>query len=55
MLLNAAFQGEEGPITNVEFLPLHQDPKIAGLRQSIIDVKCTDTQNRKFIVVMQCY
>jgi predicted transposase/invertase (TIGR01784 family) len=53
--LNAVFEGVHDPIEDVEFLPLHQNPEIAVLRQSIVDVKCTDTKNRTFIVEMQCY
>jgi predicted transposase/invertase (TIGR01784 family) len=53
--LNTIFEGVQDPIENVEFLPLHQDPAIAALRQSVVDVKCTDTKNRQFIVEMQCY
>jgi predicted transposase/invertase (TIGR01784 family) len=53
--LNAVFDGVHEPIEDVEILPSHQDPDIVILRQSIVDVKCTDTKNRKFIVEMQCY
>jgi predicted transposase/invertase (TIGR01784 family) len=53
--LNAIFEGVHNTIEDVEFLPLHQDPKIAALRQSIIDVKCSDSKNRQFIIEMQCY
>ncbi|MDR0631562.1 MAG: Rpn family recombination-promoting nuclease/putative transposase [Holosporales bacterium] len=53
--LNAVFEGVHEPIEDVEFLPSHQNPEIAVLRQSIVDVKCTDIKNRKFIVEMQCY
>jgi predicted transposase/invertase (TIGR01784 family) len=53
--LNAVFEGVHSPIEDVEFLQNHQDPAIASLRQSLVDVRCTDTKKRQFIVEMQCY
>ncbi|MDR1208139.1 MAG: Rpn family recombination-promoting nuclease/putative transposase [Holosporales bacterium] len=54
-LLNAVFDGTRQPIEDVVFLPTHQDPEIAALRQTIVDVRCTDTDKNQFIVEMQHY
>ncbi|MDR1208610.1 MAG: Rpn family recombination-promoting nuclease/putative transposase [Holosporales bacterium] len=54
-LLNAVFDGIRTPIEDVAFLPTHQDPEIAALRQTIVDVRCTDTDKNQFIVEMQHY
>jgi predicted transposase/invertase (TIGR01784 family) len=52
--LNDIFEGEYETIEDVEFLPLHQDPEIAALRQSIVDVMCRDTKGNRMIIEMQC-
>jgi predicted transposase/invertase (TIGR01784 family) len=52
--LNDIFEGEQGKIEDVEFLKLHQDPEIASMRQSIVDVACKDASGNKFIIEMQC-
>jgi predicted transposase/invertase (TIGR01784 family) len=52
--LKVIFESALNTIESVEYLPLHQDPKIAALRQSIVDVKCSDTKGRQFIIE-QCY
>ena len=46
------YQGDD-LITEVTFLPLHQDPQIAAYRQSIIDVMVTTKDGTKFVVEMQ--
>jgi predicted transposase/invertase (TIGR01784 family) len=53
--LNAMLPLPEGrEITQLEYLTPEQVPEIPGLmKYSIVDVKCTDTQGRIFIVEMQ--
>jgi predicted transposase/invertase (TIGR01784 family) len=53
--LNAVFEGVHDPIEEVEFLSPHQNSAIGMFKESIVDITCTDTKNRKFIVEMQCY
>jgi predicted transposase/invertase (TIGR01784 family) len=52
--LNDALDGQQDKIEDVEFLKTSQDPEIAVLRQSIVDVKCKDLNGNIFIVEMQC-
>jgi predicted transposase/invertase (TIGR01784 family) len=52
--LNDIFEGEREKIEDLEFLKLHQDPEIASMRQSIVDVACKDASGNKFIIEMQC-
>ena len=40
-------------IDDLEYLPPECAPAIAALKQTIVDVKCVDTQGRTFIVEMQ--
>jgi predicted transposase/invertase (TIGR01784 family) len=40
-------------IVSLEYLPSEQVPRIPGLKNSIVDVKCTDNFDRQFIVEMQ--
>jgi predicted transposase/invertase (TIGR01784 family) len=51
--LNDMFVGVHDKIEDVEFLKLSQDPEIASLRQSIVDVLCSDVNGRQFIIEMQ--
>jgi predicted transposase/invertase (TIGR01784 family) len=45
---------ENAPIESLEYLTPEQVPEIPGLfKNSIVDVKCRDTQGRTFIVEMQ--
>ncbi|MDR1208277.1 MAG: Rpn family recombination-promoting nuclease/putative transposase [Holosporales bacterium] len=53
--LNAVFKGERAPIESITFLPTHQDPEIASLRQTFVDVRCMDVNKNQFIVEMQHY
>ena len=46
------FQGKQ-QIQKVSFLKTSQDPEIASKKQSILDVLCTDQQDRQYIVEMQ--
>ena len=52
--LNAIFEGIHKPILDVEFLPTVQNPEIAFLKESIVDVLCHDTAGKHYIVEMQC-
>jgi predicted transposase/invertase (TIGR01784 family) len=52
--LNDVFEGKHDKIEDVEFLKLDQDPEVASLRQSIVDVMCRDIGGRNFIIEMQC-
>ena len=46
----------DAPIESLEYLPAEQAPEIPGLeKSSIVDVKCTDTNGRIFIVEMQMH
>src|SRR3990167_8117161 len=40
-------------IETVQFLKTSQDPEIASKKQSILDVLCSDQQDRQYIVEMQ--
>jgi predicted transposase/invertase (TIGR01784 family) len=52
--LNDIFEGVHDKIVDVTFIPPHQDTGIRVLRQSIVDVQCTDTKDKTFIIEMQC-
>jgi predicted transposase/invertase (TIGR01784 family) len=52
--LNDMFRDKYDKIEDVEFLKTNQDPEIASLRQSIVDVLCKDTKGNMFIIEMQC-
>ena len=41
------------PIQTIEYLPVEQSPRIPSMKNTIVDVKCTDDQGRIFIVEMQ--
>ena len=43
------------PIVTIEYLTGELIPELPGLRNSIVDVRCTDTEHRQFIVEMQMY
>jgi predicted transposase/invertase (TIGR01784 family) len=45
----------EIPIISIEYLSGEQVPVIDSLKNSIVDVRCTDKNNRTFIVEMQMY
>jgi len=51
--LNDIFDRTTVPIEKVTFLKLSQDPEIAALRASLIDVLCEDAEGNRFIVEMQ--
>lgn len=40
-------------IQSIEYLPSEQVPRIPTLKNTVVDVKCTDQKNRIFIVEMQ--
>ena len=42
-------------IVELTYLPPELVPEIAGLRNSIVDVRCTDNRGRQFIVEMQMH
>jgi len=44
---------EDSPIVELSYLPNEQVPVIPEFKRTIADVKCTDSQNRVFIVEMQ--
>jgi predicted transposase/invertase (TIGR01784 family) len=52
--LNDVFEGKQDTIEDVEFLKSNQDPEVATLRQSIVDIMCRDTNGNRFIIEMQC-
>jgi predicted transposase/invertase (TIGR01784 family) len=52
--LNDIFKDKYDRIEDVEFLKTNQDPEVAILRQSIVDVLCRDTNGNMFIIEMQC-
>ena len=52
--LNDVFAGVHPHIEDVEFLKTSQDPEIAAMRQSIVDVICKDSEGHQFIIEMQC-
>ncbi len=41
------------PIESLQYLPTEQVPRIPSLKNTIVDVKCTDQKGRVFIVEMQ--
>lgn len=43
----------ESPIEEVSFLKTIQDPEIAPLRVSVVDVMCEDQDKNRFIIEMQ--
>jgi predicted transposase/invertase (TIGR01784 family) len=45
----------EKPVVELEYQTGELIPEIAGLRNSIVDVRCTDMDKRQFIVEMQMY
>jgi predicted transposase/invertase (TIGR01784 family) len=51
---NQTFRETYGNIESVELIKLNQYPEIMGLRESIVDVLCKDSEGRQFIVEMQC-
>ncbi len=51
--LNDIFNFKDNPVKEVTFLKSNQDPEIAALRESIVDVLCSNTIGDKFIVEMQ--
>ncbi|MBC7448027.1 MAG: Rpn family recombination-promoting nuclease/putative transposase [Hymenobacteraceae bacterium] len=52
--LNALLPLEEGQlIESLEYLPADMVPPVPGLKNSIVDVRCTDNFGRQFIVEMQ--
>jgi hypothetical protein len=51
--LNEMFAGIHDKIEDVEFLKTNQDPEIASLRQSIVDVLCSDAGGKTWVVEMQ--
>jgi len=53
-LLNSMLPLEK-PIVSIEFQTGELLPEIPGLRNSIVDVRCTDEDKRQFIVEMQMY
>ncbi|MDR0445413.1 MAG: Rpn family recombination-promoting nuclease/putative transposase [Puniceicoccales bacterium] len=52
--LNDIFAGVHEPLVEVEFLKTIQDPEIAIMRQSIVDVLCRDAEGKQYIIEMQC-
>jgi predicted transposase/invertase (TIGR01784 family) len=52
--LNDVFEGVHDKIVDVAFIPTRQDTGLKVLRQSIVDVQCTDTNGKTFIIEMQC-
>ncbi len=52
--LNALLPLEEGQLVKViEYLPTELVPVIPAIKNSVVDVRCTDNQGRQFIVEMQ--
>ncbi len=51
--LNDIFARTTNPIEEVTFLKTSQNPEIAALRNTIVDVMCRDTEGRRFIIEMQ--
>ncbi len=52
--LNALLPLEEGQlIESLDYLPADMVPPVPGLKNSIVDVRCTDNSGRQFIVEMQ--
>jgi predicted transposase/invertase (TIGR01784 family) len=54
LFLNDIFEGVHPKIEDVTFLPTHQNPEIAVLRESIVDILCRDKEGKQFIIEMQC-
>ncbi len=44
---------QDTPIKSLEYLPSEQVPEIPAFKRTIVDVKCTDSQGRIFVVEMQ--
>jgi predicted transposase/invertase (TIGR01784 family) len=44
---------EDGLIETIEYLTPEQSPRIPSMKNTIVDVKCTDQKGRIFIVEMQ--
>ncbi|MFQ3575638.1 MAG: Rpn family recombination-promoting nuclease/putative transposase [Cytophagales bacterium] len=54
--LNSMLPLQEGrEILSIEYLDSEIIPELPGLKRSIVDVRCIDNFNRKFIVEMQMY
>jgi predicted transposase/invertase (TIGR01784 family) len=51
--LNDILEKQDNPIEDVTFLKTVQEPEIASLRVSIVDVLCTDHEGNRFIIEMQ--
>ena len=52
--MNALLPLEEGQLVqSIEYLPLEMVPEIPIIKNSIVDVRCTDNFGRQFIVEMQ--
>lgn len=49
------FDSPDEYITHIEYLPSEMVPDNALLKDSIVDVRCTDVNKRQFIVEMQMY
>ncbi|MCL1850115.1 MAG: Rpn family recombination-promoting nuclease/putative transposase [Bacteroidetes bacterium] len=45
----------ENPVVDIEYQTGELIPELPDLRNSIVDVRCTDTNGRQFIVEMQMY
>lgn len=55
-LLNALLPLQEGrKVASLEYLPAELVPEIPILKNTIVDVRCTDTSGRQFIVEMQLF
>ena len=55
-LLNAMLPlGEGRSVTSIEYQTGEMLPRIDGIRNSIVDVRCTDNKGRQFIVEMQMH
>src|ERR1700733_1845912 len=44
---------EDGLIESIHYLPSEQVPPIPAFKYTVVDVRCTDRQDRTFIVEMQ--
>lgn len=52
--LNAVLPLEaNNPITDIEYLPIELLPDLPKLKNTIVDIRCKDSQNRQFLVEMQ--
>jgi len=52
--LNDLPEGVQSPIEEPDLLPTNQDPEIARLRLTIVDVMCRDAEGKQYIVEVQC-